>query len=152
MKILIATDGSEFSLAAIKKCCEILVNPEKAEIKILSVFENLYPVATEPFAISAEYIQEMEAAGKTQAARYAADAENQLQRCLHGASVAVSTKILKGSAEQAIIEEAEEWGADLIVIGSHGRGFWKRMFLGSVSQTVIQHAPCSVLVVRKPHH
>lgn len=149
MKILIATDGSEFSRAAIKKCCEILVEPEKAEIEILAVFENLYPVATEPFAISAEYVQEMETAGKTQAADFAAAAENQLRQCLGGAPVKVATKVLKGSAEQAIIEEAENWKADLIVIGSHGRGFWKRMFLGSVSQTVIQHAPCSVLIVRK---
>ena len=38
---------------------------------------------------------------------------------------------------------------DLIVVGSHGRGFWGRL-LGSVSDGVVHHAPCSVLVVRKP--
>ena len=46
------------------------------------------------------------------------------------------------------IEEAQNWGADLIIVGSHGYGFWSRALLGSVSNAVINHAPCSVLVVR----
>src|SRR5215213_10982752 len=61
----------------------------------------------------------------------------------------LSTHILCGSPEQSIVAEAEDWGADLIVVGSHGYGFWERMFLGSVSNAVVHHASCSVLVVRK---
>lgn len=63
MKILIATDGSEFSRAAIEKCCRIVVRPENAEIKILSVYENAYLVTTEPFPVSAEYIQDVGGCG-----------------------------------------------------------------------------------------
>ena len=48
-----------------------------------------------------------------------------------------------------IVEEAQNWEADLIIVGSHGHGFWKRSFLGSTSDKVIHNAPCSVLVVRK---
>ena len=47
-----------------------------------------------------------------------------------------------------IVEEAERWGADLILVGSHGYGSVKRFMLGSVSQAVATHAPCSVEIVR----
>ena len=60
----------------------------------------------------------------------------------------VNTEVLRGPPDQQIIEKAKEWKADLIVVGSHGRGFWGRL-LGSVSNGVVHHAPCSVLVVRK---
>ena len=149
MKILIATDGSEFSRAAIEKCCRTAVITENTEIKILSVFENVYPMAAEPFAISPEYVREMEEAARNQAENIVAEAENQIRECLPDAVVPITAQVSRGAAEGAIIEEAENWGADLIVVGSHGRGFWGRMFLGSVSQAVINHAPCSVLVVRR---
>jgi len=47
-----------------------------------------------------------------------------------------------------IIDAAKKWPADLIVMGSHGRGKIGGLFLGSVSQEVLHHAPCPVLVVR----
>jgi nucleotide-binding universal stress UspA family protein len=47
-----------------------------------------------------------------------------------------------------ILDEAESWGADLIVVGSHGYRAWERFLLGSVSQSVVSHAKCSVEVVR----
>lgn len=148
MKILLATDGSEFSRAAVEKCCQLVVKPENTEIRIISVFENIY-LATEPFAVSAEYTQALEAAERKQAADYTKQAEAHFRECLPNVQFEVTATVARGSADQAIIEEAEKWGADLIVVGSHGRGFWERMWLGSVSQAVIQHAPCSVLVVRK---
>jgi nucleotide-binding universal stress UspA family protein len=50
-----------------------------------------------------------------------------------------------------ILDEAERWGADLIVLGSHGYGAWQRFMLGSVSHAVATHAHCSVEIVwRKP--
>ena len=53
-----------------------------------------------------------------------------------------------GSAASEIVDEAEKWPADLIVLGSHGYGAPKRLFLGSVALSVVSHAPCSVEVVR----
>ena len=58
--------------------------------------------------------------------------------------------MLEGSPKQAIVEEAERWGADLVVVGSHGRGFWGRLLLGSVSHAVAARANCPVLIVRPP--
>jgi nucleotide-binding universal stress UspA family protein len=62
----------------------------------------------------------------------------------------VTTEILDGSAKRVIVEEAERWGADLIVVGSHGYRSWERMLMGSVSQAVAMHAECSVEIVRQP--
>jgi nucleotide-binding universal stress UspA family protein len=60
----------------------------------------------------------------------------------------VSTGVVTGSLKRTIVEESEEWGADLIVLGSHGYHTWERMLLGSVSQSVAAHAQCSVEIVR----
>ena len=149
MKILIATDGSDFSKAAIEKACEILGGGGDKLIEIISVSEEVANPGTEPFGVSAEYIQEMEKIGREQATKFASEAEEIIRGRFADSSVQVTTKIIKGSAGRAIVEEAESWGADLIVVGSHGYGFWGRTFLGSTSNQVIHHAHCSVLVVRK---
>jgi nucleotide-binding universal stress UspA family protein len=72
-------------------------------------------------------------------------AERDLARNPH---VEVTTKILEGDPARVIVGEAEASTADLIVMGSHGRGAVKRAVLGSVSQAVAAHAPCSVEIVR----
>lgn len=53
-----------------------------------------------------------------------------------------------GTPLTEIVNAAKDWPADLIVIGSHGRGGVKRALLGSVAEGVMRHAPCPVLVVR----
>ena len=68
-----------------------------------------------------------------------------------GAEIDLTTQIGVGAPEQILIEEAKEWNADLVVVGSHGRGFWGRMLLGSTTDALVHHAPCSVLVVRQPN-
>lgn len=56
--------------------------------------------------------------------------------------------VLSGSPASEIVKAAKEWTADLIVIGSHGRGGIPRALLGSVAEWVMRHAPCPVLIVR----
>jgi nucleotide-binding universal stress UspA family protein len=53
-----------------------------------------------------------------------------------------------GNPADVIVQEAEESGADLIVVGTRGHNAAKRLFMGSVSTNVVHHAPCDVLVVR----
>jgi nucleotide-binding universal stress UspA family protein len=65
--------------------------------------------------------------------------------------ISVATKIIEGIPEDAIVEEARSWGADLIVLGSHGYGRMRRVVLGSVAGAVVAKAPCSVQVVRAKH-
>jgi nucleotide-binding universal stress UspA family protein len=148
MKILIATDGSDYSKAAVEECCRTIIRPENADVLIVSAFEDTYAITAEPFAISAEYYQKLAEGLNEMASGFVEDAEKTIRECFPAADFAVSTEVLRGSPDQQIIEKAKEWGADLIVVGSHGRGFWGRL-LGSVSNGVVHHAPCSVLVVRK---
>jgi nucleotide-binding universal stress UspA family protein len=53
-----------------------------------------------------------------------------------------------GNPAEVIVQEAEDSGADLIVVGTRGLHATKRLFIGSVSTNVVHHAPCDVLVVR----
>jgi nucleotide-binding universal stress UspA family protein len=148
MKILIATDGSDFSKAAIEECCKYVIRPERDSVLIVSAYEDAYPIAAEPFAISAEYYQKLEDAIVQQSGNYVDDALAFVRKQFPDPGLSVSSEVLRGAPDQQIVEKASEWGADLIVVGSHGRGFWGRL-LGSVSNGVVHHAPCSVLVVRK---
>jgi nucleotide-binding universal stress UspA family protein len=65
-----------------------------------------------------------------------------------GDRLRVSTEIVRGHPKHAIIDEAEAWDADLIVVGSHGYRGLTKLWLGSVSQAVASHAKCSVEIVR----
>jgi nucleotide-binding universal stress UspA family protein len=56
-------------------------------------------------------------------------------------------RVRTGDAAYEIVREAEDWQADLIVLGTHGRRGARRVFLGSVAETVLRHAPCAALVV-----
>ncbi len=150
MKILIATDGSDYSTAAVEESCRMIIRPETADVLIVSAYENAYPLSAEPFALSAEYYQQLENAVKEQTVGFVEAAKTKIREAFPSKNFPVTTEILRGSPAQQIVERAIEWGADLIVVGSHGRGFWGRL-LGSVSNGVVHHAPCSVMVVRKPN-
>jgi nucleotide-binding universal stress UspA family protein len=149
MKILIATDGSEFSVAAIETVCKMLVDRvDPVELKIVSVYD-LALVGTELPVGLPEYYQELADQAKKDAEATAESARNAIQQKLPK-GVDVSTEVRMGNPAQTIIEIAENWKADLIVMGSHGRGFWSRSLVGSVSDAVVHHATCSVLIVRRP--
>jgi len=62
----------------------------------------------------------------------------------------VETDVVLDNPRHAIPRVAREWKADLILIGSHGRGAFSRLLLGSTAQAVLRHAPCSVELVRSP--
>ncbi len=151
MKIIIAADGSEFSRNAVEKFCEMFGKAENDLIEIVSVFEEIAVTGTEPFGVSADFIRDMEKSGHEQATKFADEAAETIRSRIADSSARLTTVILKGAAGKMIVEEAETWGADLIVVGSHGRGFWGRALTGSVSDAVVHHAPCSVLVVRMKH-
>lgn len=147
MRILLATEGSEFSQAALDKCCDIFRSVKDVEILILSVADPVF-VPVGPFSVSAAYSAEADQAVMEIATQAVTIAEKELRRVFSELGTPLTTKVVKGRPAQAIVEEAENWGADLIVLGSHGYGFWQRTFLGSVSSAVVHHAPCSVLIVR----
>ena len=65
-----------------------------------------------------------------------------------GLKTSESISVLSEPPKQIIVEEAAEWNAGLIVLGSHGRRGVDRLLLGSTSEAVAAHAGCSVRVVR----
>jgi nucleotide-binding universal stress UspA family protein len=147
MKILIATDGSEFSRLAVEKAGDVAGGMPQVEIRVISAYELPGPVAAGPFVAVPAYTQEIIDGLTALAEKIVADARETIAKNLPSAKV--STKTVCGRPAPAILDEAEEWGADVIVVGSHGNGFWTRALLGSVSDAVVHHAKCSVLVVRK---
>ena len=148
MKILLAVDGSPFGEEA---ASEVARRPWPAgsELKVISVVEPAYPPAAEPWGLPETYFDEMEkfAAAK---ARAAVEGALTILRAGEDKGLKVSSETPRGPVKQTIIEEAARWGADLIVVGSQGHGFWGRLLLGSVSQGLASAAPCSVEIVKIP--
>ena len=104
----------------------------------------------EPFGVSNEYYAQAENASKKVADDAIEQASATVRRRFPNVNIGVSTSVEPGRPARIIVETANEWEADLIVVGSHGHGFWARNLLGSVSDAVLHHAPCSVLIVRTP--
>jgi nucleotide-binding universal stress UspA family protein len=150
MKILLATDGSDYSKAAVNSVAE-RPWPQGSEVKIISAMEVPFAPTTEAWVLPDSYYSELDRVAREQAEAAIKDA---VERIEFGKSsgLEVITKIISGSAGEVILDEAERWDADLIVLGSHGYSGWQRFLLGSVSHAVATHAHCSVEIVRqKPH-
>jgi nucleotide-binding universal stress UspA family protein len=150
MKILLAIDGSDYGEAAVNSVAE-RPWPEGSEVKIISVMEIPYAPTTETWVLPNDYYSELERVAREQAV---AAVKYAVERMESGKAsrLEITTSIIGGSAREAILDEAERWGADLIVLGSHGYSAWQRFLLGSVSHAVATHARCSVEIVRqKPH-
>ena len=147
MRILLATDGSEYSKAAVDEVAERAF-PRGSEVRILSVFElPSFPIAV-PWA-GVDFDDEIQKQAQTQARKAVKAAERKLRAGKEGAKLNISTKVVGGTPKQTILDEAEAFKADLIVLGSHGRGRVERFLLGSVSLAVVTHAKCSVEIVRR---
>jgi nucleotide-binding universal stress UspA family protein len=144
MKILLAVDGSTFSDAAVEEVAS-RPWPPGSEAKVLQVSERPLIPATEPWALPDNYFEEMDRASREHAR---ATVEKAVAR-LTKSNLKVLSEVVDGYPKHAIVDEAERWGADLIVLGSHGYRGLTRLLLGSVSQAVASHAPCSVEIVRK---
>lgn len=148
MKILIATDGSNFSQRALEKACELARKWDTVSFRVISVYEAQVPMAAEPFAISAEYFQKLDDFARQRSEASVEKSVEFIKARLPNAAISITSSVELGIPAQVIVEEARRWGADLVVVGSHGYGFWGRLALGSVSDAVVHHSPCSVLVVR----
>ncbi|MFN0109387.1 MAG: universal stress protein [Blastocatellia bacterium] len=144
MKILLAVDGSECSKFAVDSIAQ-RPWPAGSVVKVISAIEPPYFPTTETWALPESYYAQTETAAKEQAQSAIQFATNSLKI----AQLEVVSEIKEGYANSVILDEAKKWGADLIVLGSHGYRGLQRFLLGSVSHAVTTHAPCSVEIVRK---
>jgi nucleotide-binding universal stress UspA family protein len=146
MKILLALDDSPFSQEATR----ILLaqfRTQDTEVRVLSVVEpiSVY-ISADAFPHFSPQVEEIEEDRKNQAT----DLVNQVAKNIREAGFKATALVDFGDAKTKIIENATEWHADLIVVGSHGWKGLNRFLLGSVSEAVARHAPCSVEIVRIP--
>lgn len=148
MKILLAVDGSANSDAAVE---EIMKRPWPAgtEVKVITAAEMPVMVGFEPWAASPDYFEQIQKGMRLAAQDVISRAMAKLNT-VEDKTLKISTEIIEGSPRQVIVDEAENWHADLIIMGSRGLGAWNRVLLGSVSSGVVHHAPCSVEIVRLP--
>ncbi len=141
MRILIATDGSNSSVAAVRSIAT-RPWPEGCEFKVISVADRVFPEIAWFFNQQVmEHIEER----MTNEAR---EAVNEAVEMLTSVTLSATGSVMAGDPKSKIIEEARRWNADMVVVGSHGRRGFDLALQGSVSEAVAMHAPCSVEVIR----
>jgi nucleotide-binding universal stress UspA family protein len=152
-KILVPLDGSEHSDRALVTALQIARN-FKSEITLLHVYSvtvtpvvipeptTLNPTGV-PIATSAE-VSKMVDAARDAGKKILADGEQKVR----AENVPVETSLREGNSPQEIVKAAKEGQFDLIVIGARGIHRLRDLLMGSVTEGVVKHASCSVLVVK----
>ena len=142
--ILVPVDGSETSHAAVEKAVEFA----KAFGSKITVVQAL---VLDP-QIAAEYISASQRNDLIERARTSIEESLAAAKAkFNEQGIEVETKLLEGQViHREIIRAAEELHADLIIIGSHGRTGFKKLFLGSVAQSLLGESHIPVLIVRQP--
>jgi len=133
MRILIAVDGSSSSDAVIQETAA-RPWPKATEMCLVTAVDPYF------FTRAPLLLEEVKQ-------RTSEELEEDAQP-LREAGWAVSTTALVGNPRHGLPKIASEWKADLIMLGSHGRGAFSRLLLGSTAQAVMRHATCSVEIVR----
>jgi len=151
MKVILALDDSTHSEYALES---VMDRPwaDGSEFLVFSVFEPFHPdfAGWDESAVhqAVRYGQSLEARVKS----YVENCAHRLQEKMPEAIVTFEA-VENSRIKETIIQKAIDWDADLIIMGSHGRTGLERFLLGSVSQAVISHAPCSVEIIKRtqPH-
>ena len=144
MKILIGYDGSESSDAMLDDLRRAGL-PAEADVFVASIAEIWLPMQLNYGGVEPSYVDET-ISGVAQARHLAEKAAERLRADFPGWTVGHDAT--SGSPSGVLLTKAESWKPDLIIVGSEGHSAIGRFFFGSVSQSVLLHAPCSVRVSR----
>jgi nucleotide-binding universal stress UspA family protein len=152
-RILLATDGSAQAELATGTAVD-LARMSGSELHVVHVMDAapslalLYPEATDPEGVEvSDQVLERDLERRAeQLGRQILDAET--ERVLSAGGTVVGSHLAMGDAPREIVHLAEDLDAGLVVMGSRGRGGIRRALMGSVSDAVVRHAHCPVLVVR----
>src|SRR5215510_5764281 len=144
MKILLAVDDSSYSSEAVR---EVIARtwPPGTNVCVLSAVEDISTIATDLWYDAYGDLQHSNRELTERAEQLTA----RIAESLVDTGLKANPLVRHGDPRSVIVEEANEWGADLIVIGTHGYTGLQGLLLGSVTQSVVSHAPCSVEVVRQ---
>jgi nucleotide-binding universal stress UspA family protein len=141
MKILLAIDSSALSEMVVTEL-ESRLWPPKTEVRVLTVID-LFALTS-----SVGYLEPF-IKGENDAAKAFVHAA--AERLTRGGFMATGI-VVEGYPGTSIVEEADRWDADLVMVGSHGHSGFVRFLLGSIAKAVVQNAACSVEIVRDPGH
>lgn len=141
MKILVGVDDSKYS-ADILHAIVAQRDATNTEVKVLHVLQPLGPAPPQMHQAYAPELEPEREAARTLVERVASE--------LRSAGFKATTRVGIGDVREGILDTAVDWHADLIMVGSHGLRGMQRFLLGSVSEFVVRHAPCSVEIVRTP--
>jgi len=147
-KILVATDGSREAARAAQSAARI-ADEIGSELHIVYVRPKSVPLHPGHFVGPEveEYWLQREQELLEREAQFLLD--TQVEEIEAAGSSVTQTHLRVGKPDEEIVALGEELGAGLIVVGSRGRGGIRRALMGSVSDSVVRHAHCPVLVVRK---
>src|SRR5690606_9723348 len=140
-KILVATDGSEGAKKAVHTAVKMLEGTSDVQVTLitvsqpvpLSLYADLQALNIDPMALSEQQAQEL---------------LEEESAPVKEAGISFDTQVAVGGPGTEICRVAQEGGYDLIIVGSRGRNQFAEIVLGSVSNRVLHHAGCPVLVVR----
>jgi nucleotide-binding universal stress UspA family protein len=145
MKILLAIDDSKFSDAATQAVIAQSQSKD-TEVRVLHVVEPPSLLIGREMGGYDPTLDQMWDAEMKRAQVFVDKTAETLRS--HG--MRVTTAVQQGDPKSTIIDASQEWRADLIVLGSHGRNAVDRFLMGSVSEAIARHAHCSVEIVRIP--
>jgi nucleotide-binding universal stress UspA family protein len=147
MKILLAVDGSTSSDRASSLVAN-LAWPTGSTIEVVTVYPGTAAIFDMPgVVVAADVVQDTEDAMEAEATRLVI----KVARRFAAPDLSVQTQVLRGRAAAALLDQASEFKADLIVVGNRGRGPFESAVLGSVSAEVVDHSQVPVLVARRDH-
>jgi len=147
MKIILATDGTKHGEAAAQAIRKFALTGNDS-VHIVTIVDMAVPLGIDVYSGYLPDTAEIEKAARDHAEKVIVSTVEMLKAEFEKDPPAVSSDVLFGSPDSRIVETAEEMKADMIVLGSHGYNRWERLLLGSVSDSVVHHAHCSVLIVR----
>lgn len=140
-KILVPIDSSETAMRGLDEAIQ-LAKDQSAQIRIVHVVDEFVMVS--PYAVvPANIIEDLCAGGRS----ILANAQNVAEK----AGITADTQLIEAFGSRAgvhIVAAATEWGADLIVCGTHGRRGLRRIVLGSDAEYLVRHTPVPLLLVR----
>lgn len=142
MRILLAIDESSASMAAIREVRK-RAWPSSTVVRVLHVVEKFVPPAAQLWYDAGGSLIR----SKDEVLRHYEEIADQVAEDLRARGLETETVVCEGNPHKDIVENAFEWRADLIVVGSHCYTAVRRFFLGSVAQSVVNRARCPIEIV-----
>ncbi len=142
-RILVPTDGSDTATSGLREAIK-LAQDEKAQIRIIHIVDELVLISPHAYGVVlGNIIDDLRAAGESILAS--------AQAKVRDAGIAVDTQLVEalgGRAGEHILKAAQEWPADIIVCGTHGRRGMRRIVMGSDAEYLVRRTPVPILLVR----